>query len=125
MSPELTEALYRDFPNLYKEHSLPMTQTCMNWGFECGPGWEPLIRRLSEKLEPLGVVATQVKEKFGTLRFYFSAPTDEAMDAADQFIDQAEAESATTCEQCGGPGKMSEGYWLCVRCDACNQKEPK
>jgi len=77
MKEELDKALVKDFPILYQQRYDDMRTTCMYWGFSCGDGWEPLIRRLSEKLEAWNnkhpdkaVVATQVKEKFGTLRFY-------------------------------------------------------
>lgn len=100
----LHEALIRDFPGLY---------TSLDWGFECGDGWEPLIRRLSAILEPLGAKATQVKEKFGTLRFYAAACTDAAHDA----IDAAENESETTCEDCGLPGALRSDSWIRTLCD--------
>ncbi len=53
MKAELDEALVRDFPLLYADRHGNPKETCMCWGFACGDGWEPLIRRLSEKLEPL------------------------------------------------------------------------
>jgi len=78
MTPELDEKLVKDFPILYKDRYSDMRHTAMCWGFECSNGWEPLIRELSEKLENynrrhLGeaIVATQVKEKFAGLRFYY------------------------------------------------------
>ena len=51
----------------------------MCWGFSCGDGWYLLIDRLCSSLQwdtdtnkyPQ-VVATQVKEKYGTLRFYYT-----------------------------------------------------
>lgn len=64
------KALCKDFPKLYAQRGLSPRETCMCWGFSCGDGWEPIIRRLSAKLEAAGAVAVQVKEKFGTLRFY-------------------------------------------------------
>ena len=46
------------------------------------------------------VVVTQIKEKFGTLRFYY--------DGGDEYIrgleDMAESMTARTCEDCGSPG---------------------
>jgi hypothetical protein len=117
MKQELDDALCRDFPNLYKERTLSMQETCMYWGFP-GDGWEPLIRRLSEKLEPLGVVATQVKEKFGTLRFYFSAPAG-AYEEAAQYVQEAEAASAATCENCGAFGELGGQGWLTTQCESC------
>lgn len=112
MKKELDEALVRDFPNLYRDRHGDMRRTCMVWGFP-GDGWEPLIRRLSEKLEPLGVRAVQVKEKFGGLRFYIDNGSPEAYQA----IREAEEESLQTCETCGKPGVPREGGWTLTLCD--------
>lgn len=124
MRKELDEALVRDFPNLYKERHGSPRETCMCWGFP-GDGWEPLIRRLSERLEPLGVVADQVKEKFGTLRFYIESTTEEQRSAYD-FIHQAEAESAVTCEDCGASGSLrgreAGRAWVRTLCDGCHER---
>jgi hypothetical protein len=74
-----------------------------------------------EKIESIGqVVATQVKEKFGGLRFYYNG--------GDQLIDGmirlAEHESYYICEECGSTehvGITKEG-WLFVRCKNCAEK---
>lgn len=121
MKKELDDALCRDFPLLYRERQRSIQESCMRWGFECGDGWEPLLRRLSKKLERLiekqpddeSAYASQVKEKFGTLSFYMDGATDE-MDAA---IDEAEVESAQTCEVCALPGRRRGGYWIYTACD--------
>ncbi len=127
MRKDLDEALVRDFPNLYRDRHADMTQTCMCWGFP-GDGWEPLIRRLSEKLEAMilqlpedqrdGCCASQVKEKFGGLRFYMSA----YVPAISELIDAAEAESLVTCESCGAPGTVAGKSWIKCLCDACRAK---
>lgn len=61
------------------------------------------------------VVATQVKEKFGTLRFYY--------DGGDEYISgltsMAEAMSARTCEVCGIPAKSTKGGWIKTMCQPC------
>lgn len=62
--------------------------------------------------------AAQVKEKFGTLRFYMTHSSDE-MEA---IIDEAERKSAITCEACGKPGKVVGGGWLYCRCRECFDK---
>jgi len=62
------------------------------------------------------VVATQIKEKFGTLRFYYSGGNDyirglEAM---------AASMSGVICEQCGSPGTSRSNKkqrWILVLCD--------
>ncbi len=122
MRQELDEALVKDFPNLYANRR--NKKACIWWGFECGDGWEPLIRALSQEVEAIIVAmpekerkkfrVQQVKEKFGTLRFYMGI----AHDGIRAAIDKAEAASAVTCESCGKPGCMrnNEG-WFSVMCD--------
>ena len=58
-------------------------------------------------------VAVQVKEKFGTLRFYVDN-TCERMDGA---IEMAEYMSGCICEECGNPGKQRGGGWIRTLCD--------
>jgi hypothetical protein len=91
-------------------------------GFAIGKGWWPLIETLSaviqnhidnSKGECSQVIVQQVKEKFGTLRFYY--------DGGDDFIHGASwlAESMTgmLCEECGGLGKRHHGGWIRTLCD--------
>jgi hypothetical protein len=121
MRQELDDALVRDFPNLYADRHNKQAPFC--WGFECGDGWEPLIRKLSQEVEAIIVAlpekerkkfrVKQVKEKFGTLRFYMGV----AHDGIHAAIDRAEQESAQTCETCGKPGKVRSGGWISVLCD--------
>jgi hypothetical protein len=91
----------------------------MAFGFECGSGWEPILRRLFSRLTP-GCVLHQVKEKFGGLRVYIGGVKDSDFDACDE----AERDSFRTCELCGKPGAVNEqGYWLSVRCPDCRAAE--
>lgn len=125
MRQDLDDALVRDFPLLYASRNDPMS--CMGYGFSCGDGWEPLIRRMSATLEaeiakqpdPSLYRAEQVKEKFGLVRVYMSSSTPE-MEAA---IAAAELESSNACESCGKPGFMRNvGWWRHVSCDVCELK---
>jgi len=89
----------------------------MDAGFLCvGPGWYLLIKELIEDLVELGWdrEVCQVKEKFGGLRFYINAASDEVYDR----ISQAETESYETCEETGQPGKLRTdlGWWSTL-CD--------
>lgn len=59
------------------------------------------------------VVAAQVKEKFGTLRFYYDGG-DEYIGA---MVSMAESMSARTCEHCGAPGTQRSGGWIRTLCD--------
>jgi len=59
------------------------------------------------------VVASQIKEKFGSLCFYYSGGDD----FVDAVIRMAEEMSDVTCEFCGSPGELdtSKG-WVQVKC---------
>lgn len=59
------------------------------------------------------VVATQVKEKFGGLRFYYNGGDDYIRGV----VDMAEEMSYVTCEECGAPGKLRKGGWVRTLCD--------
>jgi hypothetical protein len=58
-------------------------------------------------------VASQVKEKFGGLRFYVHAATDKHY----SYISFAESMSYRTCEECGAPGKTYTDGWHRTMCD--------
>jgi len=63
--------------------------------------------------------ASQVKEKFGTLRFYMTSGTEEMYN----LIHEAEEKSGTICEDCGKPGKIRHGGWIRTLCDECCTKD--
>lgn len=67
----------------------------------------------------LQVEASQVKEKFGGMRFYTSG-TD---DFVEGLIHMAEQWAARTCEYCGMPGKLRGGGWLSTLCDKCAEEK--
>jgi hypothetical protein len=77
MKKELEQNLVIRYPLIFRDYLGDMRKTCMAWGFECGDGWYNLLIELCEKIEcltegtSLQVVAVQVKEKFGGLRFYY------------------------------------------------------
>lgn len=139
MKKELDEQLVREFPNLYADRNADMRTTAMCWGFDCGDGWFQLIYDLSAKLEKIitdyydmlrekfpelnipadnaevqpRICASQVKEKYGTLRFYMTG----YVDGMDEAIAEAEDASAVTCEECGEPGVLRGGGWIKCLCD--------
>jgi len=130
MRKELDDALVRDFPELYVQRHGDVRTTCMCWGFDCGDGWEPIIRKLSEQLDYLAkgkIQATQVKEKFGTLRFYEAGPyaNDSTLaDIVQACISYACRRSGATCEECGANAYMkysggSPYGWMKTICDKC------
>ena len=59
------------------------------------------------------ITASQVKEKFGGLRFYTNGYTDEI----GGMIRMAESMSYRTCEVCGNPGRSNHHGWISTLCD--------
>lgn len=93
------------------------------FGMECGIGWYPLIEHLiadlDERFPEYEIHVTQIKEKFGTLRFYVASATEEAY----RIIDHYEYMSAFICEECGAlwaENKERHGWYktLCKKCEA-------
>ena len=68
--------------------------------------------KMDEEAEKVPV-ASQVKEKFGGLRFYVNHATEEHYN----YINFAENMSYRTCEVCGSPGKRYTDGWHQVLCD--------
>lgn len=121
MNKELDAKLCSKYPKLYAQRNLSPQETAMCWGFP-GDGWYDIIDNLSAKLEPLGVEAVQAKEKFGTLRFYIGACSEESWDEVYGAINEAEELSGKTCEYCGEPGTQTEGDWTKTLCEKCDTK---
>lgn len=68
------------------------------------------------------VVVSQVKEKFGGLRFY----VDGGDDVVYGMISMAESMSYRTCEVCGNPGKANSEGWITTLCETHrNEKEAR
>lgn len=101
----------------------------IQFGFECGDGWASLLHDACVKLNDLlkkmspkereDIKVLQIKEKYGTLRFYISAYTDEI----DAIISEAEEKSTVTCERCGAHGKLRGSVWLYTACDEHTREE--
>lgn len=81
----------------------------------CGDGWLALLTTLASQLQELIEAepeaeraqyrAVQVKEKFGTLRFY----TDRSTPPMSALIDIAESTSARVCDVCSKPAELRSG----------------
>jgi len=63
------------------------------------------------------VTLDQVKEKFGTLRFYYSGGDD----YISGLVSMAESMTGVTCEECGNPGESRGGGWIHVYCEPCEE----
>ena len=123
MSPDLQKQLLDKYQKLYNQQHF--------WGFECGDGWYNIIDHLSSAITTytnqvtefnvFNVVVSQVKEKFGGLRFY-ADNTDRVVDG---MIWLAEHMSENTCETCGNRGEMRGGSWLVTLCDKHHEERLK
>ena len=126
MRQELDKLLCEKYPKMMVNRDKPMMETCMCWGFSCGDGWFNILNQLmgniqhhidwkNKKEEVVAqVTLDQVKEKFGTLRFYYSGGDD----VIDGMVRMAESMSGVTCEECGSPGKRVGGGWVTTLCEA-------
>lgn len=153
------------FPILFQDSKKDMTQTCMCWGIECPIGWYHILEQLCTLLEfynmeftknhGIAIIADQVKEKYGTLRFYYTvrdvdrngtavAVMDErvkdeenrhqiAVEAleliADNIIGEADHMTENTCAACGVPldkeNKVETEGWITFICKECDEKRQK
>lgn len=125
MRKELDAKLCEKYPEIFRNRHASITQ----WGFECGDGWFDLIDTLCRNIQhhidwnnkyPRGdaekveqVVAAQVKEKFGGLRFYY----DGGNERIQGMVNMAESMSYHICEECGEKGKARGRSWVRTLCD--------
>lgn len=131
MRREKAEILWARYQRLYRNRI----------GFSCGEGWFDIIDRLSSLIEneiiqqekdgvpeDWRMAASDVKEKYGTLRFNLSPHSGdrEMFDRIEAAIDAAEGESERTCESCGAAGSMKGEHdpsaWMHVSCELCEAR---
>lgn len=166
MSPELEQKLFEKYPVLFRDRDKPVTESCMAFGCEFSDGWYKLLDELCEYITRLSnrtdllklnkeyhteenrgfiylkrptISFTQVKEKFGMMRIYWSGngvenweeicakvhqddrerAVNKYYDEVQNAIDYVEFLSSKVCESCGQPGKLSNKGWMKVRCENC------
>ena len=133
MKEELDKKLCEKYPKIFKNRRGSMQETCMYWGFSHGDGWYDIVDSLCASIqnhinskryqfremsqedfdEEHQVVAAQVKEKFGALRFYINAGSDEIF----KKIHSYENQSYETCETCGEKGELRLVGWYKTLCN--------
>jgi hypothetical protein len=108
---------------------------CMAFGIEHRSGWNAIVEELLGKIEAYlaekyaagfrdpdyGFQIDQIKEKFGTLRFYVCGADDQIF----KWIVDAEEQTAKTCEVCGSSGGLQcrKGvFWVHTLCPAHAEK---
>lgn len=132
MSQERRQKLFDDYPKLFAKRNLTpedRRRYPITWGLEHGDGWLTIVEELckliqhhidqEQKKNPDSpqIEILQVKEKFGSMRFY----TSHSDDYINGLISMAEHMSGKTCESCGNPGTMRGKGWMRVRCEPCEE----
>ena len=81
MDNKIQQQLYDKYPDLFIEHNLDKKESCMYWGIDCSSGWFNIIDQVCQYIAMNlkhnwhcypKLRFTQVKEKFGTLRLYYT-----------------------------------------------------
>lgn len=127
MKQELELKLVSKYPKIFAEHGGKISETPMAFGIQHGDGWYDILDSLCYEIQnevdwvirdrpdtKFRCVAEQVKEKYGTLRFYVRYEYDpdilpreldrlaKSMDKISGMIAMAERMSSRVCESCGG-----------------------
>lgn len=125
MNEQLDKQLCEKYPKIFVNRLGLPTETLMCFGFEHGDGWYKILDALCGQIQNhldwvnkkeeivKQVVAVQVKEKFGGLRFYYVGGDN----VVDGMVRMAESWADVTCETCGNPGTRRKGGWIRTLCD--------
>lgn len=139
MRTELQQTLTEKYPKIFQVIESQRLMPYAMFGIECGDGWYNIINALCFQIqnhidwnnsqrkrllennlynvsipdEISQVTVSQVKEKYGDLRFYYEGGDSKI----DGMVRMAEAMSAVTCEVCGDVGKMRGHGWYYTACD--------
>jgi hypothetical protein len=146
MKKELEDKIFNEFPEFFTNKK-DIRNSAMGFGFECRDGWFDLVYNLCKRIHtfyttkyighgpdkeiyhhvvPPYFEVLQVKEKWGSLRFYITGAPMEVHD----MIHEAEHQSFYICEICGKRAEKSfskdyksfyrdELPWVQTLCDDC------
>ena len=94
------------------QHHIDWKEKQRQWAIDFNSKAAPEAMREVPEIIPQ-VTLDQVKEKFGTLRFYYSGG-DEYISG---LVSMAESMSGVTCEECGSPGETKGQGGLVTLCE--------
>lgn len=139
MKLELQNKLYEKYPFL-QPSDIPTTPGGFLWdlrvlGLMFDDGWYDLFDEMCSKIQEvlegtnITIAASESKEKFGGLRFYYFLDTSKNKTDGDmitgvvrEIVEEAEEKSLRTCEKCGGIGTLNTvGYVRCL-CENCRKE---
>lgn len=148
---EFDKYMCETYPIMFQERNKSIQESCMAWGFNIGKGWYYILDNACQKLQAIWnktniqVVFTQIKEKFGTARFYYTIDANQAItfvvnggigqtipmsqeqqkiwcNIIDDIVSDAENTTVHTCSECGEhhyEEKPTTGYWIHDTCNKC------
>lgn len=120
MDEILEQALAKSFPIYESNKGELANDTLLNTvGFDCGPGWVPLLIEFAQSAECLDIFnvhISQIKEKWNTLRIYYSAEGIDQQKLEEIALD-IDVRSASICEICGNNYDLNEGCCRNGNCD--------
>ena len=127
MRQELDDLLCQRYPDIFRDRHGDMAETGMCWGFGCGDGWFDIIDGLCAEITSQvkagtmpPVVASQVKEKSGHLRFYIRGHFKRHENPeAHRLIDLAQHKAERTCQECGKPVELTDAQRWSAACTVC------
>lgn len=137
MNPELEDRLAEEFEFMRVKLSPDgVTSGYSSLEIEAEDGWYRLLynmcKEIAKAIEPSGktvrLVTDQIKEKYGTLRFYYhlegvDAGKNELNQKISDIVEKYEAMSEQICEICGCKGMLrTDLTWVQTLCDACYSK---
>jgi len=123
MKLELEQQLVEKYPKIFNVGAVDKAMPFPMFGVECDDGWYDLLDTLCGTIQfhldhnaaddAEQVVVEQIKEKFGTLRFY-----ERGGDTTTRaYVTFAEVMSAKLCEVCGNSGTLRGGGWIKTLCN--------
>jgi len=132
---EFDKYMMENYPEMFVLRTYQENQKIvlpMNFGFGIGPGWQHVLDNLCKKLKVIydltGIVCvfTQIKEKFGSARFYMRTDTKnatieekchkEVVGIIEDLVDMYEEYTNYVCEELGTnvnpEDKVQTGSWM-------------
>lgn len=123
MNEEKIEYSKTALDTLIKKYPITFNNACFESIWFIPNGWMNLIDDLCKDISTIleesyskfpqtdenpGFSILQIKEKFGSLRFYFNVISEDVLlyDKIQNLVDAAEVKSETVCEATGKDGKM-------------------
>ena len=98
------------------QHHIDWKEKQRKWAIEWNKEHPDELRAVPDVVPQ--VTLDQVKEKFGTLRFYYSGGDD----YISGMVSLAESMTGVTCEECSAPAETHGPGWIRTICKLCEEK---